>query len=63
MGGVSGEISVKERESYQSVGADFHTITRRRVGMENMTLFWEDEWMGQGALKHTFHRLFQLDEN
>ena len=35
----------------------------KKVGNGNDSLFWLDNWMGDGALKVLYPRLFALEEN
>lgn len=59
-GGVWGNI-LQLRGCLDEWGIDFASSFRKRVGKGNMTLFWEDTWVGEGVvLKERFSRLFRL---
>jgi len=41
-------------------GRNFEDTINWKVGYGKKVLFWEDNWVGSGALKNVFLRLFSL---
>ncbi|GKA34396.1 RNA-directed DNA polymerase, eukaryota [Tanacetum coccineum] len=54
---------IKEVNSLKDKGVDLISHCKIRVGKGTRTSFWNDFWIGDSLLKHSFPRLYALEEN
>ncbi|GJY87047.1 hypothetical protein Tco_0501675, partial [Tanacetum coccineum] len=52
---------VRDLSSLKQKGIDLLTIVRKKVGNGENTLFWDDSWLGEAALKIQYTRLYALE--
>lgn len=52
---------IRELNSLKSKGVDLMTLVRKKVGNGVDTLFWDEVWLGNNALKCQFPRLYALE--
>jgi len=54
---------LREDWSLKGWGRNFEEAINWKVGTGKDVLFWEDNWVGNGALKNAFPRLFSLSSS
>ncbi|GKA27507.1 hypothetical protein Tco_0713675 [Tanacetum coccineum] len=53
----------REVKMLSSKGIDLLSLIVKKVGNSELTSFWEDVWLGDSPLKHTYPRLYFLELN
>ncbi|GJU32291.1 hypothetical protein Tco_1175880 [Tanacetum coccineum] len=56
-------VIVREVKMLSSKGIDLLSLIVKKVGNGELTSFWEDVWLGDSPLKHTYPRLYFLELN
>nr|GEW95701.1 hypothetical protein [Tanacetum cinerariifolium] len=55
--------NIRELGALSIKGIDLHSHMKNKVGNGAHTLFWEDSWITDSALRQIYHRLYALESD